>query len=209
LVADDHKILRELLISYLKQKETFEVVGEAADGHEALKEAIRLLPDVVILDISLPMMNGLDVAMQLKSEAPGIKVIILTMHKSEEFVRKAFEAGADVYLLKENAPEELLQAIEVVVQGGAYISDKITPMVISGFLAGQSKKQDDADQISTREKEILHLLAEGYSNKEIAETLNLSQNTVETHRFNIMRKLGLHSIVDLVLYAIRNHIIEV
>ncbi len=209
LIADDHKILRELLVSYLEQKETFEVVGEAADGHEALKEAIRLLPDVVILDISLPMLNGLDVAMKLKSEAPGIKVIILTMHKSEEFVRKAFEAGVAVYLLKENAPEELLQAIEVVVQGGAYISNKITSMVISGFLAGQSKKQDDADQISTREREILQLLAEGYSNKEIAETLNLSLNTVETHRFNIMRKLGLHSIVDLVLYAIRNHIIEV
>jgi DNA-binding NarL/FixJ family response regulator len=209
LIADDHKILRELLVSYLKQKETFEVVGEAADGHEALKEAIRLMPDVLILDISLPMLNGLDVAMQLKSEAPGIKVIILTMHKSEEFVRKAFEAGVAVYLLKENAPEELLQAIEVVVQGGAYISNKITPMVISGFLAGQSKKQNDADQISTREREILQLLAESYTNKEIAEALNLSLNTVETHRFNIMRKLGLHNIVDLVLYAIRNHIVEV
>jgi DNA-binding NarL/FixJ family response regulator len=209
LVADDHTIVRELLVSFLKQQETFEVVGEAADGHAALKEAIRLKPDVMILDISLPMLNGLDVAMHLKTEAPGIKVIILTMHKSEEFVRKAFESGAAVYLLKEDAPDEIIQAIEAVVKGGSYISNQITSMVISGFLDSQSKKQNDADQLSTREREILQLLAENYSNKEIAETLNLSLNTVETHRFNIMRKLGLHNIVDLVLYAIRNHIIEV
>ncbi len=210
LIADDHKILRESLVAYLKQKETFAVVGEASNGHEALKESIRLLPDVVILDISLPLLNGLDVAVQLKNEAPGIRVIILTMHKSEEFVRKAFQAGAAAYLLKENALEELLEAIEVVVQGGVYISNKITSIVISGWLAGwNGSKQAETEQISTREREILQLLAEGYSNREIADQLTLSLKTIETHRFNIMRKLGLHSITDLVLYAVRNHIIEV
>lgn len=210
LIADDHKILRESLVAYLTQKETFEVVGEASNGQEALKESIRLLPDVVILDISLPLLNGLDVAVQLKNEAPGIRVIILTMHKSEEFVRKAFQAGAAAYLLKENALEELLEAIEAVVQGGVYISNKIASIVVSGFLAGGGgSKQAETEQVSIREREILQLLAEGYSNREIADQLNLSLKTIETHRFNIMRKLGLHSIADLVLYAVRNHIIEV
>ncbi len=210
LIADDHQILRESLVVYLAQKATFEVVGEAANGHEALREAIRLLPDVVILDISLPLLNGLDVAAQLKSKAPGIKVVILTMHKNEGFIKKAFQSGVAAYLLKENALEELLKAIEVVVQGGIYISDKISSIVISGFLSNQSGvKQAETERVSTREREVLQLLAEGYSNKEIADKLNLSLKTVETHRFNIMRKLGLHSIADIVLYAVRNHIIEV
>jgi DNA-binding NarL/FixJ family response regulator len=210
LIADDHKILRESLVAYLTQKETFAVVGEASNGQEALKESIRLLPDVVILDISLPLLNGLDVAVQLKNEAPGIRVIILTMHKSEEFVRKAFQAGAAAYLLKENALEELLEAIEAVVQGGVYISNKIASIVVAGFLAGGGgSKQAETEQVSIREREILQLLAEGYSNREIADQLNLSLKTIETHRFNIMRKLGLHNIADLVLYAVRNHIIEV
>ncbi len=210
LIADDHQILRESLVAYLAQKATFEVVGEAANGHEALREAIRLLPDVVILDISLPLLNGLDVAAQLKSKAPGIKVVILTMHKNEGFIKKAFQSGVAAYLLKENALEELLKAIEVVVQGGIYISDKISSIVISGFLSNQSGvKQAETERVSTREREVLQLLAEGYSNKEIADKLNLSLKTVETHRFNIMRKLGLHSIADIVLYAVRNHIIEV
>jgi DNA-binding NarL/FixJ family response regulator len=210
LIADDHKILRESLVAYLAQKDTLEVVGEASNGHEALREAVRLLPDVVILDISLPLLNGLDVAAQLKYKAPGIKVIILTMHKSEDFIRKAFQAGVAAYLLKENALEELLQAIEVAAQGGIYISNKISSIVISGFLASQNgTKQDETERVSTREREILQLLAEGYSNKEIADSLNLSLKTIETHRFNLMRKLDLHSIADLVLYAVRNHIIEV
>ena len=153
LIADDHKILRESLVAYLKQKETFAVVGEASNGHEALKESIRLLPDVVILDISLPLLNGLDVAVQLKNEAPGIRVIILTMHKSEEFVRKAFQAGAAAYLLKENALEELLEAIEVVVQGGVYISNKITSIVISGWLAGWNGSKQAETERFRREKE--------------------------------------------------------
>ena len=132
------------------------------------------------------------------------------MHKNEGFIKKAFQSGVAAYLLKENALEELLKAIEVVVQGGVYISDKISSIVISGFLSNQSGvKQAETERVSTREREVLQLLAEGYSNKEIADKLNLSLKTVETHRFNIMRKLGLHSIADIVLYAVRNHIIEV
>jgi len=206
LLADDHKILRQSLVSYLTQK-NIEVVGEAADGHETLRETIRLLPDIVILDISLPLLNGLDVAAHLKCEAPGVKVIILTMHKNEEFIRKAFQAGVVAYLLKDNALEELLNAIEVVSEGGVYISSKISSIVVSGFL-GNDTRNVVSELVSSREREILQLLAEGLSNKDIANSLNLSLKTVETHRGNIMRKLGLHSIADLVLYAIRNHIIE-
>jgi DNA-binding NarL/FixJ family response regulator len=206
LLADDHKILRQSLVSYLTQK-NIEVVGEAADGRETLRETIRLLPDIVLLDISLPLLNGLDVAAHLKYEAPGIKVIILTMHKNEEFIRKAFQAGVVAYLLKDNALEELLKAIEVVSEGGVYISSKISSIVVSGFL-GNDTRPVVSELVSSREREILQLLAEGLSNKDIANSLNLSLKTVETHRGNIMRKLGLHNIADLVLYAIRNHIIE-
>jgi DNA-binding NarL/FixJ family response regulator len=205
LLADDHRILRQSLVNYLTQK-NIEVVGEAADGHETLREAIRL-PDILILDISLPLLNGLDVAAHLKYEAPGIKIIILTMHKNEEFIRKAFNLGAVAYLLKDNALEELLDAIEVVSEGGVYISSKISSIVVSGFI-GNDTQNAVSEAITTREREILQLLAEGYSNKDIANSLNLSMKTVETHRGNIMRKLGLHGIADLVLYAIRNHIIE-
>lgn len=210
LIADDHKILRESLVNYLAQKDRIEVLGEASNGHEALKEARRLAPDVVILDISLPLLNGLEVAARLKDEAPGIKVIILTMHKNEDFVQRAFQNGAAAYLLKENALEELLKAIEVVVEGGIYISSKVSSIVVSGFLHNMnSPGKVSAEPVSSREREILQLLAEGHSNKDIADILHLSLKTIETHRSNLMRKLDLHSITDLVLYAVRNHIIEV
>lgn len=209
LVADDHKILRESLVILLQQKENIEVVSEAADGHEAMNQALRLRPDIVILDISLPRLNGLEVAANLKNQGPGIKVIILTMHKNEEFVRRAYEAGVVAYLLKENALDELLRAIEVVAGGGVYISDKIAPTIISGFLGNaRSDRVNPKEPVSLREREVLQLLAEGHTNKEIADVLSLSLKTVETHRANIMRKLSFRSITDLVLYAVRNHIIE-
>ncbi len=210
LIADDHKILRESLVNYLSQKDRIEVVGEASNGHEALKDALSLAPDVVILDISLPLLNGLDVAARLKDEAPGIKVIILTMHKNEDFVKRAFQSGVAAYLLKENALEELLKAIETVTDGGIYISTKISSIVVSGFLHNANDPgKVSVEPVSPREREILQLLAEGHSNKDIAAILHLSLKTIETHRFNLMHKLGLHSITDLVLYAVRNHIIEV
>lgn len=209
LIADDHKILRESLVILLQQKENIEIVGEAANGHEALAAALRFQPDVVILDITLPRLNGLEVAERLKTQLPLSKIIILTMHKNEEFIGKAYQAGVAAYLLKENALEELWHAIDVVTRGGVYISEQVASTVITGFLDSfNGVRNSSKEMISAREREILQLLAEGYSNKEIADALNLSLKTVETHRANIMRKLDFRSIADLVLYAVRNHIIQ-
>jgi len=207
-LADDHKILRESLIFLLQQERDIEVIGEAADGHRAIEEILRLKPDIAILDISLPKLNGLDVAARLKKEDPAIKIIILTMHKNEEFVARAYQLKVNGYVLKDNALEELLKSIRVVQAGGIYLSSYITSTVVAGFVANFNQKGGKTELISSREREIVQLLAEGNSNKDIAQLLNLSLKTVETHRSNIMHKLGLKSITDLVLYAVRNHIIE-
>jgi len=207
-LADDHKILRESLIFLLQQERDIEVIGEAADGHRAIEEILPLKPDIAILDISLPKLNGLDVAARLKKEDPAIKIIILTMHKNEEFVARAYQLKVNGYVLKDNALEELLKSIRVVQAGGIYLSSYITSTVVAGFVANFNQKGGKTELISSREREIVQLLAEGNSNKDIAQLLNLSLKTVETHRSNIMHKLGLKSITDLVLYAVRNHIIE-
>jgi Response regulator containing a CheY-like receiver domain and an HTH DNA-binding domain len=207
-LADDHKILRESLIILLQQESDIEVIGEADDGHRACQEILRLKPDIAILDISLPKLNGLEVAARLKKEDPDIKIIILTMHKNEEFVARAYQLEVNGYVLKENALEELLKSIRIVQSGGIYLSSDITSTVVAGFVANFTQKGRKTELISSREREIVQLLAEGNSNKDIAQLLNLSLKTVETHRSNIMHKLGLKSITDLVLYAVRNHIIE-
>lgn len=208
-LTDDHKILRESLVILLSQKENIEVVGEAGDGLEAYRKIIELKPDIAVLDISIPHLNGLDLAEKLKTEMPEVKVVILTMHKSGDFVRKALCAGVRGYVLKDNALEELIECIELVYERKIYLSSDITGIVVDGFV---SKNRENAElgesAVSQREKEILQLLAEGKSNKDISDLLNLSIKTVETHRSNIMRKLGFHNITDLVLYAVRNHLIE-
>ncbi|WP_407312688.1 response regulator [Desulfosporosinus sp. SB140] len=207
-LADDHKILRESLIILLQQEKDIQVIGEAADGHHALEDIIRLQPDIAILDISLPQLNGLEVAARLKKDYSNIKVIILTMHKNEDFVARAYQLEVNGYVLKENALEELLKSIRVVQAGGTYLSSDITSTVVAGFVANFNQRKGKSELISSREREIVQLLAEGNSNKDIANLLNLSLKTVETHRSNIMHKLGLKNITDLVLYAVRNHIIE-
>lgn len=208
-LADDHKILRESLIILLQQEKDIEVMGGAPDGQKAYQEILRLKPDIAILDISLPQLNGLEVAARIKKESPEVKIIILTMHKNEEFVARAYQLEVSGYVLKENALEELLKAIRIVQAGGIYLSADITSTVVAGFVKNYSvENMKKLDPISSREREIIQLLAEGNSNKEIAQMLNLSLKTVETHRANIMHKLGFKSITDLVLYAVRNHIIE-
>lgn len=208
-LADDHKILRESLVILLSQKENIEVVGAAGDGLEAYRKILELKPDIAVLDISIPHLNGLDLAEKLKVEMPEVKIVILTMHKSGEFVSKALCAGVRGYVLKDNALEELIECIELVSERKVYLSQDITGIVVEGFV---NKNRDTAETgenaVSTREKEIMQLLAEGKSNKDISDLLNLSIKTVETHRANIMRKLGFHNITDLVLYAVRNHLIE-
>lgn len=207
-LADDHKILRESLVILLQQENDIEIVGEAANGHDAIREILRLKPDIAILDISLPQLNGLEVAARLKKDCPKVKIIILTMHKNEEFVARAYQLEVNGYVLKENALEELLKSIRIVHAGGIYLSSDITSTVVAGFVENFNLKKGKAELISSREREIVQLLAEGNSNKDIARMLNLSLKTVETHRSNIMHKLGFKSITDLVLYAVRNHIIE-
>lgn len=208
-LADDHKILRQSLVILLSQQDDIEVIGEAADGVEAFKSILSLKPDIAVIDISIPKLNGIDLAVKLKQESPETKIIILTMHKSEEFVIMALQAGVKGYVLKDNALEELIQSIETVDQGNIFLSQGVTQLVVNGYLKsipnGEGTK---SNPISSREREILQLLAEGKSNKEISDILSLSIKTVETHRANIMRKLGFKNIIDLVLYAVRNHIIE-
>lgn len=208
-IADDHKILRESLVILLSQQENIEVVGEAAGGLEAFEKIQALQPEIAVLDISLPQLNGLDLAARLEQEQPETKIVILTMHKSEEFVKKALSIGVKGYVLKDNALEDLIACIQTVHEGKSFLSQSVTQLVVDEFV--KDLKDHDSAQpelISTREREVLQLLAEGKSNKEISETLTLSIKTVETHRAHIMRKLGLRNIADLVLYAVRNHIIE-
>ena len=208
-IADDHKILRESLIILLSRDENIEVIGEAADGQEAFGKICNLKPDVAVLDISLPGLNGLDLAAKLHQEIPGIKIVILTMHKSEDVVARALFAGVKGYVLKDNALEELIQSIRIVNEGGTFLSDTITELVVNAYTKdSRIGINDAAKSMSTREREILQLLAEGYNNKDISEKLSLSVKTVETHRANIMRKMEFKNITELVLYAVRNHIVQ-
>ncbi len=205
-LADDHKILRESLKHYLSQALNVDIVGEASNGLDAYNNIMHLKPEVAILDISMPHLNGLDLCKKLKIELPELKVIILTMHKSEEMLYKAFSAGIDGYVIKDNAIENLIQAIETVTANKIYIASDLLELVVGGYV---KNAKDNHELLSVREKEILQMLAEGSNNKEIAEALHLSIKTVETHRANIMKKIGFRNIADLVLYAVRNHLIEV
>ncbi len=204
-LADDHKILRESLNLLLSQEENIEVVGEAEDGL-AVEEGLRkITADILILDVSMPKRSGLDVAKNVVKQYPDLKIIFLTMHKSEEILAEAFESGAKGYVLKENAFEELIKAIHTVKDGKVYVSSELAPTLLHGFLSNERRGND----LSVREREILKLLAEGYNNKEISDMLVISIKTVETHRANIMRKNNFKNITELVLYAARNHLIEI
>lgn len=209
-LADDHKILRESLKLYLSLEPEIEVVGEAADGLEAYSNILALKPDIAILDISMSKLNGLDLCSKLKQEKSDLKVIILSMHKTESYIYKALNIGVNGYVLKDNALEDLMNAIRTVWAGRMFISQDLIEMVVSGYVnEGTKKSTFESEVLSVREREILQMLAEGRSNKEVADGLHLSVKTVETHRANIMKKLGLKNIADLVLYAVRNQLIEI
>ncbi len=208
-LADDHQILRESLVILLSQHEGIRVVGEAADGREAFEKIMLRRPSIAVLDISIPQLNGIELAAKLAQEAPQIKTVVLTMHKSEEFVTRALCAGVKGYVLKDNALEELIACIEAVDRGEVFLSQSVTRLVVGELVKElRFKEGQQPEPLTSREREVLQLLAEGRSNRNISETLTLSVKTVETHRANIMRKLGLKNIADLVLYAVRNHIIE-
>lgn len=206
VLADDHRMMRDGLRAVL-EKAGVEVVGEAANGREAIAEATRLHPDVVIIDIAMPELNGVDATRQLRAQMPGIRVIALSMNADRRYVMAMLEAGASGYLLKNAASEELLAALEAVARGDTYLSPAIAGNVVDHAIRGTpGSRLPPSRPLSVREREVLQLLAEGKSSKEIATALNVAVPTVETHRRQIMDKLGLRSVAELTKYAIREGI---
>jgi len=210
LIVEDHRLLREGIKAILSTRDNLEIIGEATDGLEAVRAVKRVNPDIMLLDLSMPRMNGLSVLREAKSHNPDIKIIILTIHQSEERVKEVFAAGADGYCWKNDSRRELLAAIDSVLDGRTYLSPSITDKVISGYLSAVRTDggKHPWDGVSQREKEILKLLAEGYTNKEIGEMLFISAKTVEKHRSNIMTKLNLHNVAGLTALAIEKGLVE-
>ena len=210
LIVEDHRMLREGLKAILSTRDDLEVVGEAIDGLEALRAVKRAKPDMMLLDLSMPRMNGLSVLLEAKSYHPDIKILVLTIHQAEERIKEVFAAGADGFCSKNDSRQELLVAIDSVLNGNTYLSPSIAKHVLSGYLAvKQEERQGDPwNDVSQREREILKLLAEGYTNKQIGEMLFISAKTVEKHRSNIMAKLNLHSVANLTALAIDKGLVE-
>jgi DNA-binding NarL/FixJ family response regulator len=209
LLADDHTVMRTGLKLLLERQPDFEVVGEACDGRETTALAASLKPDVVVLDIAMPQLSGLEAARQINALAPRTGMVILSMHSDESYVMRALKAGARGYLLKDSAEADLISAIRAVVDGKAFFSPAISKMLAEDYVREMHLRgaEDSYELLTNREREILHLLAEGRSNKEVANTLNLSLYTVETHRSNILEKLNLHSTPELILYAVRKGVV--
>jgi DNA-binding NarL/FixJ family response regulator len=208
LVADDHEVVRKGLISILKQKPEWQVCGEACNGREAVEQAAQLIPDVVVMDISMPGLNGLEATDQIVRANPSTKVLVLTLHDSDDLIRDVLNAGARGFLLKSDSVCELVAAVEALLRDKTYFTSKVADMVLEGYLKG-TPFAPSRNALTPREREVVQLLAEGSSTKEVAVALGLAVKTAETHRSNIMRKLHLHSVSDLVLYAVRNNIVQV
>ena len=208
ILADDHTILRSGLRLILNQERDIEVVGEAEDGRECLKMVEELDPDIVLMDITMPILNGLEATRQIKKKFPEVDVLMLTVHETEEYVYQVFRAGASGYLLKKTAHQDLVSAIRSVYNGHFFISPSISKSVIREYIAKAEKSHDDGfDRLTEREREILQLIAEGKSNKDISDMLNISMKTVEVHRAHLMEKLDLHNTADLTRYAIKKGIV--
>ncbi len=209
VLADDHSVMRSGLRALLQQHADMQVVGEASDGREALNLVESLRPDVVVLDITMPLLNGIDAARQMAAKQLGTAVIMLSMHSDESYVLRAMKAGVRGYLLKESAEIDLLHAIRAVTQGQAFFSPAVSRMLAEDYVRQlQDREMEDSyDLLSAREREVLQLIAEGKSNKDVANLLKLSLYTVETHRSNILQKLNLHSVPDLILYAVRKGVV--
>ncbi len=209
LVADDHGVVRKGLRLQLEQNEQFEVVGEAADGREAVRLAEELKPNVIIMDIAMPSLNGIEATAQIVKHNPRVGVIMLSMHSDESYLVRTLAAGAKGYLLKDTADADLQRAVQAVAQGKPFFSPAIAKVLLEDYVRQLQQRglHDSYDLLTDREKEILQLLAEGKSNKDVATILNLSPYTVETHRTHLMQKLDLHSSAEIVLYAVRKKII--
>jgi len=210
ILADDHAVMRRGLRLVLEAQGDFQVVGEASDGREAVVQAETLDPDIAVLDITMPNMNGIEAARQISSKLPRVSIVVLSMHADEGYVLRALKAGARGYLLKESPEADFIQAIRTVSAGKAFFSPTVSRMLVEDYVRQlQDKNLDDSYELLTqRERELLQLIAEGKSNKDIANMLNLSVYTVETHRGNMMEKLNLHSVPELILYAVRKGVIS-
>jgi DNA-binding NarL/FixJ family response regulator len=209
VLVEDHTILREGLRALLSADPKFEVVGEADDGREAVRRVDKLAPDLVVMDLSMPRMTGMDAIREIKRRHPATKIIALTVHKAEEYLRTTLQAGADGYVLKDATHVELLLAIQNVLKGKTYLSPSVSDTVIEGYLEGKENQipSPRLGLLSTREREILKLIAEGYKNKEIAADLFISLKTVEKHRANLMKKLDMHNAAALTTFAIEQGLV--
>lgn len=212
LVADDHEIVRKGLRTLLEQQPGWQVTAEASDGREAVAKVKECKPDIAVIDISMPSLNGLEATRQMLKNDSRTKVLVLTMHDSDPLIREVLDAGARGYLLKSDAGKDLVTAVEAVRRNKTFFTAKVAQIVLEGYLDKKKPKPAEPESVrgrlTPRQREILQLLAEGRSSKEVAVALNLSVKTAETHRANIMRRLDCHSVSELVRYAIRNKIIE-
>jgi two-component system response regulator NreC len=210
VLADDHKLMRSGLRVLLEQQQDFAVVGEASDGREAVTLVSSQKPDVLVMDIGMPNLNGIEAAAQITQNHPEISVVMLSMHSDESYVLRALKAGAKGYLLKDSAETDLIRAVHSVAEGKSFFSPAVSKVLLDDYVRKlkRSGTDDPYDLLTPREREVLQLVAEGKSNKDVAQLLNLSVYTVETHRSNIMEKLNLHGVPELILYAVRKGIIS-
>jgi len=213
LVADDHDLVRKG-VRALVEEHGWEVAAEARDGREAVEKAQQIKPDIAILDISMPSLNGLDAAKQIVQLVPRTKVLVLTMHDADPLIRQVLATGARGYLLKSDVARDLVSAVDALHRNETFFTHKVAQVLLDGYLGklpvneGNANKEGESLRLTDRQREIVQLLAEGKSSKEVAVVLGVSVKTAETHRVNIMRRLNCHSVTELVRYAIRNHIIE-
>ena len=216
LIADDHEVARRGIRALLESHPGWQVCAEAKDGRDAVELAASTKPDLVLLDIGMPNLNGLEAARQILATSPDVAILILTMHDSDNVVREVLRAGARGFLLKSDAGRDLVAAVDALQRQRTFFTTRVSQMVLDGFLNRERKDPEiesntflSGDILTSREREVIQLLAEGRTSKEVAVTLNLSVKTAETHRTNLMRKLGLHSVADLTRYAVRNGIVQV
>lgn len=209
VLVEDHTILREGLRSLLHEHDNLEVIGEAADGRTAIRLILSKKPDLVLMDLSMPKMNGFEAIREIKKTESDIKIIALTVHNTEEYILMTLQAGADGYVLKDATHDELIMAIRQVLSGKRFLSPSVSGKVIAGYLEGKKNAtpQTQMDMLTQREREVLKLIAEGYKNKEVADFLCISLKTVEKHRANLMRKLDLHNTSALTLYAVEKGLV--
>jgi DNA-binding NarL/FixJ family response regulator len=209
LIADDHEIVRRGLCSLIAEQSGWKIVAEAKDGRDAVTKANQFKPDVAVLDISMPSLNGLDATKQIAKISPRTKVLILTVHDSDQLISNLLQAGARGYVLKADAGRDLITAVNALLVNKTFFTAKAAQIVMDGFLGkGPKASGEEFSQITGRQREVVQLLAEGKSSKEVATILGISTKTVQTHRANLMRKLDCHSVAELVRYAVRNHLVE-